>query len=346
MKKPALLWRTLKDGTVQCRLCSHFCRIEAGKTGICGVRRNDGGELVSLSYGKVAALHLDPVEKKPLFHFMPGTTTLSLGTQGCNLECAFCQNWTLSQPPRQGRLPEGEDVPPEKIVRMARSSGAGSIAYTYSEPTIFFELMLETATLARQDGLAGIMVSNGFQSPECIDALDGFIQAANIDLKSFRDEFYRDICGARLKPVLENLAHMKRLGWHLEVTTLVIPDENDSDGELRDIARFLRTELGADIPWHVSRFHPCHRMMNHRPTPLDTLKRAYDIGRAEGLHHIFVGNVPGSGLENTVCPGCGRTVVERSGFAVLRNRLRGGACPHCGQGVIRAEWTGKSEIGD
>ncbi len=346
MTHPALLWRTLKDDTVQCRLCSHFCRIEEGKAGLCGVRRNDGGSLVSLSYDKVAALHLDPVEKKPLFHFMPGTTTLSLGTPGCNLDCAFCQNWSLSQPPRQGRRIEGQAVAPRDIVRMARSSGARSVAYTYSEPTIFFELMLETATLARQEGLANIMVSNGFQSPECIDALDGFIQAANIDLKSFREEFYRDICGARLKPVLENLAHMKRLGWHLEVTTLVIPGENDSDAELRDIASFLRAELGADMPWHVSRFHPCHRMQHHPPTPLDALKRAYDIGRAEGLHHVFVGNVPGSGLENTVCPGCGRTVVERSGFAVLRNRLRKGACPHCGQSVIGAGWAGQSELGD
>lgn len=345
MTTPALLWRSLKDDTVQCRLCSHFCRIEAGETGKCGVRRNDGGQLVSLSHDSIAALNLDPVEKKPLFHFLPGSTTLSLGTPGCNLDCAFCQNWSLSQPPRQGLPVEGRAIPPKEIVRMAHTSGAASIAYTYSEPTVFFELMLETATLARRDGLANIMVSNGFQSPECLDALDGFIQAANIDLKSFRDEFYRDVCGARLGPVLENLAHMKRLGWHLEVTTLVIPDENDSDGELRDIARFLRTELGADVPWHVSRFHPCHRMMNHRPTPLDTLKRAWDIGRAEGLHHVFVGNVPGSGLENTVCPGCGKTVVERSGFTVLRDRLRLGACPECGQEVIRKEWAGMREQG-
>ena len=341
----ALLWRPLKDDTVQCRLCAHFCRIEAGKTGKCGVRRNDGGLLVSLSHDKIAALNLDPVEKKPLFHFLPGSTTLSLGTPGCNLDCAFCQNWSLSQPPRQGLPIEGRAMPPQEIVRMAQTSGAASIAYTYSEPTIFFELMLETATLARREGLANIMVSNGFQSPECLDALDGLIQAANIDLKSFRDEFYRDVCGARLGPVLENLAHMKRLGWHLEVTTLVIPDENDSDEELRDIARFLRTELGADVPWHVSRFHPCHRMMNHRPTPLDTLKRAWDIGRAEGLHHVFVGNVPGSGLENTVCPGCGKTVVERSGFTVQRDRLRLGACPDCGQEVIRKEWAGMREQG-
>ncbi len=345
MTTPALLWRPLKNDTVQCRLCAHFCRIGAGETGKCGVRRNDGGQLFSLSHDSIAALNLDPVEKKPLFHFLPGSTTLSLGTPGCNLDCAFCQNWSLSQPPRQGLPVEGRAIPPKEIVRMAHTSGAASIAYTYSEPTIFFELMLETATLARRDGLANIMVSNGFQSPECLDALDGLIQAANIDLKSFRDEFYRDVCGARLGPVLENLAHMKRLGWHLEVTTLVIPDENDSDAELRDIARFLRTELGADVPWHVSRFHPCHRMMNHRPTPLDTLKRAWDIGRAEGLHHVFVGNVPGSGLENTVCPGCGKTVVERSGFTVQRNRLRQGACPECGQEVIRKEWAGMREQG-
>jgi pyruvate formate lyase activating enzyme len=345
MTTPALLWRPLKENTVQCRLCSHFCRIDAGKTGLCGVRRNDGGRLVSLSHDCIAALNLDPVEKKPLFHFLPGSTTLSLGTPGCNLDCAFCQNWTLSQPPRQGLPIEGRAIPPREIVRMAHTSGAASIAYTYSEPTVFFELMLETATLARRDGLANIMVSNGFQSPECIDALDGFIQAANIDLKAFREEFYRDVCGARLKPVLDNLVHMRRLGWHLEVTTLVIPDENDSDTELRDIARFLRAELGPDVPWHVSRFHPCHRMANHRPTPLDTLRRAWDIGRAEGLQHIFVGNVPGSGLENTVCPGCGKTVVERSGFTVLRNRLRLGACPECGREVIGTEWAGTREQG-
>jgi pyruvate formate lyase activating enzyme len=335
MTTPALLWRTLKDDTVQCRLCAHFCRIEPGATGLCGVRRNDGGQLVSLSHDKVAALNLDPVEKKPLFHFQPGTSTLSIGTQGCNMDCAFCQNWTLSKPPREGRPPEGQRIAPEEIVRLAISSGAASIAYTYSEPAIFFELMLETATLARHEGLANIMVSNGFQSPECIEELDGLIQAANIDLKSFREEFYRDLCGARLKPVLDNLAHIKRLGWHLEVTTLVITDENDSDAELRDIARFLVTELGPDLPWHVSRFHPCHRMNDRPPTPVETLRRAWDIGRAEGLNHIFVGNVHGSGLEDTVCPGCGRTVVKRAGFTILDNRLQQGRCPDCGREILR-----------
>jgi pyruvate formate lyase activating enzyme len=337
MAKTALLWRSLEDGVLQCQLCAHFCRIKDKERGQCGVRENHEGTLVSLSYDKVAALNLDPVEKKPLFHFLPGTTTLSLGTPGCNLACTFCQNSSLAQPPRQGLPVQGESMPPKDIIRAAHASGAASIAYTYSEPTIFFELMVETAALALDAGLANIMVSNGFQSPQCLDELGGLIQAANIDLKSFSDDFYRDICSARLEPVLKNLVHMKRLGWHLEVTTLVIPDLNDSDRELTDIARFLRTELGADTPWHVSRFHPCHHMLDHPPTPLDTLKRAYDIGRAEGLQYVFVGNVPGSGLENTVCPGCGLTVVERSGFSILRDRLRKGLCPDCGLTIIRPE---------
>ncbi len=337
MDTPALLWRPLEDATLQCLLCAHFCRIEDGGRGQCGVRENRGGKLFTLSHDRVAALNLDPVEKKPLFHFLPGTTTLSLGTQGCNLACLFCQNASLSQPPRLGAAPQGNRIPPQEIVRLARKSKAASVAYTYSEPTIFFELMRETAILAREEGLANIMVSNGFQSPQCLDELKNLIQAANIDLKSFRDEFYRDICSARLGPVLKNLAHMKKLDWHLEVTTLVIPETNDSDRELTDIARFVRDELGRDTPWHVSRFHPCHQMLEHRPTPLDTLKRAYDIGRGEGLHHVFVGNVPNSGLENTFCPGCGQMVVERSGFTILRDRLLRGACPGCGQVIIRPE---------
>jgi pyruvate formate lyase activating enzyme len=337
MDTPALLWRPLEGNTLQCQLCAHFCRIEEGARGQCGVRENRGGKLSSLSHDKVAALNLDPVEKKPLFHFLPGTKTLSLGTQGCNLACAFCQNASLSQPPRQGKTLTGEKIPPREIVRMAQTSGAASIAYTYSEPTIFFELMLETAILAKEAGLANIMVSNGFQSPQCLDALGGLIQAVNIDIKSFRDDFYRDICAARLGPVLKNLSHMKKLGWHIEVTTLIIPELNDSDGELSDIARFVHDELGKDTPWHVSRFHPCHQMHEHASTPLDTLKRAYDIGRSAGLCHVFVGNVPGSDLENTICPGCGQMVVERNGFTILRNRLHQGLCPGCGQVIIRPE---------
>jgi pyruvate formate lyase activating enzyme len=333
MSTPALLWKALGDGTVQCRLCAHFCRITPGERGRCGVRENQKGSLITHSYDRIAALNLDPIEKKPLFHFLPGTQTLSLGTPGCNLACAFCQNWSLSQPPRQGLPVRGEAIAPREIVRMALASDARSIAYTYSEPTVFFELLVETATLGQEAGLANLLVSNGFQSPECLEHLGPLIQAANIDLKSFRKEFYRDVCGARLAPVLANLRHMRRLGWHLEVTTLVIPGLNDSDAELSDIACFLYRELGADTPWHVSRFHPCHLMQDRPATPVATLKRAHDIGRAEGLHHVFVGNVPGSGLENTICPGCGLTVMERSGFAMRMTGMRDGACARCGQKI-------------
>ncbi len=334
MTAPALLWKALDDDAVQCRLCAHFCRMAPGSRGRCGVRENRHGSLVTLVQDHVAALNLDPIEKKPLFHFLPGTQTLSLGTPGCNLACTFCQNWSLSQPPRQGLPVRGEAIAPRELVGMALSAGARSIAYTYSEPTIFFELVAETAVLGLEAGLANILVSNGFQSPECLEHLGPLIQAANIDLKSFREKFYRDVCAARLAPVLANLMHMRRLGWHLEVTTLVIPGLNDSDAELGDIARFLYRELGADTPWHVSRFHASHLMQDRPATPAETLGRAHDIGRAEGLHHVFVGNVPGSGLENTTCPGCGLTVMERSGFAVRMTGMQDGACARCGRTII------------
>ncbi len=340
MATPALLWKALDDHDVQCQLCAHSCRIKPGQRGRCGVRENQDGELFTLVFDAVAALNLDPVEKKPLFHFLPGTTTLSLGTPGCNLACAFCQNASLSQPPRETGLIRGDRVPPKELVRTALRLGAASMAYTYSEPTVFYELMRETATAALDAGLKNIIVSNGFQSPACLDVLNGLIQAANIDLKAFTDRFYHEVCAARLKPVLTNLAHIRRLGWHLEVTTLVIPDLNDSDQELTDIARFLVRELGADTPWHVSGFHGCHRMADHPSTPLDTLKRAHDIGRAEGLRHVFVGNVPGSDLENTLCPDCGQIVIERMGFAIRRTRLTKGCCNSCGATIIKPEHLG------
>lgn len=340
MSTPALLWKALTDHDVQCQLCAHFCVIKPGQRGRCGVRENRDGELFTLVHDAVAALNLDPVEKKPLFHFLPGTTALSLGTPGCNLACAFCQNASLSQTPRESGRIEGERIPPQDLVRTALLQKAASMAYTYSEPTIFFELMRETAELAQKEGLQNIIVSNGFHSPACLDALDGLIQAANIDIKAFTEHFYRDVCSARLAPVLKNLSHIRRLGWHLEVTTLVIPELNDSDQELTDIARFVVRELGADVPWHVSRFHGCYRMADHPSTPLDTLKRAYDIGRAEGLHYVFVGNVPGSDLENTICPGCGQVVIERAGFTIRRTRLTDGCCNSCGRVIIKPEHLG------
>ncbi|MDQ7832593.1 MAG: AmmeMemoRadiSam system radical SAM enzyme [Desulfovibrionaceae bacterium] len=329
----AALWKPLENGRVQCRLCAHFCRIAPGERGTCGVRENRDGTLMTLVYDTVAAVNLDPVEKKPLYHFLPGSMTFSFGTMGCNLSCTFCQNASLSQPPRQGRPVAGHAATPGALVQAALDSGAASISYTYSEPTIFFELMRDTAILAKQAGLKNIMVSNGFQSPQCLDELGPLMDAANIDLKAWSEDFYRDVCGARLLPVKKNLVHIRRLGWWLEVTTLIIPGQNDDPGELREMAAFLFTELGADTPWHLSRFHPDHRMLDRGPTPQKTLEAARDMGSAAGLRFVYVGNLGPGERNDTRCPSCGVAVVRRTGFRAGPARLRAGACPDCGAGV-------------
>ncbi len=326
--REARLWKSLKEDRVQCRLCSHFCQFGPGELGKCGVRRNEGGALYTLVYDKVAAANVDPVEKKPLYHFLPGTQTFSIATMGCNLRCVFCQNASLSQTPRSGGAIEGRAIAPERIVADAKATGCESISYTYSEPTVFFELLFDTATLAKEQGLANIMVSNGFMSPQCLDALGPLIDAANIDLKAFRDEFYQERCGARLEPVKRNLIHIRKLGWHLEVTTLIIPGLNDSPQELAELAAFLHDELGPDTPWHVSRFHPTYKLMDRGSTPAATLERAWDIGREKGLRYVYVGNIPGHNGDNTYCPACGRMTIKRRGFFI--ERADPGVCAACG----------------
>lgn len=325
----AKLWKALSKNRVQCRLCSHYCIIDDGFRGMCGVRENSGGALFTLA-DRIAALNIDPVEKKPLFHFLPGTTTLSFAAMGCNMSCAWCQNAALSQPPRDGSSPVGNVIAPQELIDAALANGCRSISYTYSEPTIFFEMMLETAILAHENGLKNILVSNGFQSPECIDALAPHIDAANIDLKAFSDETYREYCGARLDPVLKNLVQMLEVGWWIEVTTLVIPDLNDSDGELRAIAEFIATKLSSDVPWHISRFHPDHTLMDRRSTPVSTLEKAANIGKAAGLNYIYTGNVPGHTGESTTCPQCGKIAVKRQGFTLLSGKPNG-ECKSCGK---------------
>jgi len=327
---PAALWKPLADGRVSCRLCSHFCRIEDGRRGLCGVRQNSGGRLYTLVYDRVAAANLDPIEKKPLYHFLPGTTVFSFGTMGCNLSCAFCQNASLSQPPRQGKPILGESLTPARLVQAAVDSGAASIAYTYSEPTIFFELMRDTAVLAHQAGLKNVMVSNGFFSRQCLEALSGLIDAANIDLKAMNAAFYERICGAKLKPVLDTLVRVRKAGWWLEVTTLLIPGLNDVDEELRELAGFLVRELGPDTPWHISRFHPDFAMRDTPPTPLDRLERAWAIGREAGLRYVYVGNVPGDAHNGTSCPSCGKIVLSREGMGLRATNMSGGGCAACG----------------
>lgn len=369
--REARLWKPLppaadnvpapRAGRVQCRLCSHYCVIPPEAAGRCGVRVNrpetprrpDGqddcadrgapvaGRLMTLVGDNVAAVNIDPVEKKPLFHFMPGTRTFSFGTAGCNLSCSFCQNWSLSRMPAEQGIVRGQRTTPQQLVDEARASGAASVSFTYSEPTVFFELMCDTADAARKAGLATIMVSNGFQSPQCLTELEPRIDAANIDLKAFTDTFYAQRCGARLKPVLRNLRRMARMSWWLEVTTLLIPGLNDTTDEVRRMARFIRDELGQDVPWHLSRFHPEHRLTDRPPTPAATLERAWEIGRDEGLRFVYLGNVPGHPAQSTHCPDCGNLFALREGF---RTSLpRSPRCTRCGATIPGVGWGNPTE---
>ncbi len=326
----AMLYTRGGKGVVNCFLCNHRCVIPTGKRGLCGVRENRGGVLYSLVYGKAIAAHIDPIEKKPLNHFLPGSLSYSIATVGCNFRCQFCQNWDISQSPRDDGGIRGWELKPDEIVEHALKSNCKSISYTYTEPTIFFEYAYDTGTLAREKGLRNVFVSNGFMTPECLDKAGDFLDAANIDLKSFQDSFYRELCGARLNPVLESIKEIKKQGVWLELTTLLIPERNDSVEELRDIAGFIAGEVGRDTPWHITRFHAAYKFNNSHPTPLETLRRAREIGLEAGLKYVYVGNVAGDSGEDTICTRCGRVLVERSGFSVSRNEIKEGRCPNCG----------------
>ncbi len=324
----ARFWQPEGEGRVRCGLCPHHCLIAEGKTGICGVRQNGGGKLFSLVWGSVVAAHVDPVEKKPLFHFHPGSDIFSLATAGCNLSCRHCQNADISQMPRDGRDIVGRESSPEEIASRAGASGCLAIAYTYTEPTIFFEFAYDISAEARKKGLKNVFVTNGFIEAEPLRAIAPLLDAANVDLKGFTEDFYHRICGARLKPVLEAITLYRELGIWLEITTLFIPGLNDAEEEMRGIARFIRG-LGPEIPWHVSRFHPDYRMTDRPGTPESTLDRAWKIGREEGLLYVYQGNVPGRG-EDTFCPKCGRAVIKRWGFTLREYRLKSGVCDFCG----------------
>ncbi len=333
--REAMLYEKLENRRVRCNLCAHRCIIPDGARGICQVRENQGGVLYSLVYGRLISQAIDPIEKKPLFHFHPGTDALSVATVGCNFRCTFCQNSSISQLPRDHHVIEGTSVRPEEVVQTAQHYRCRSIAYTYTEPTIFFEYTYDIAKLAHEAGILNVYVSNGYMTEEALDLLaprDGerLLDAANVDLKAFTDEFYRKQCGARLRPVLESLVHFKERGVWLEVTTLVIPTLNDSDEELRQIAEFIASELGPETPWHVSRFHPTYRLLDKPSTPAATLRRARAIGLESGLHYVYVGNLPGDEGETTYCPHCGEAVIRRSGFSIVSMNLRDGKCAACG----------------
>jgi pyruvate formate lyase activating enzyme len=309
------------------------------------MRENRQGRLYTHAYGRLIAAHVDPIEKKPLYHFLPGTRSYSIAGAGCNFKCAFCQNWQSSQTSmRDGGPVESCRLRPREVVEAAFEHGCRSISYTYTEPTIFFEYANDIARLARGAGLANVFVTNGYMTPEALELAAPWLDAANVDLKSFRDEFYRKTCGGRLAPILESMRFMKTLGIWIEVTTLVVPGVNDSEEELAGIARFI-AEVSPDIPWHVSRFHPDYRMQDVPATPVESLRRAILTGKRAGLRYVYPGNAIGEPAD-TLCPGCGSTVLRRRGFWLDRNDLRDAQCPRCGTrvaGVFRERRTAQHD---
>jgi len=332
MIKEAMLYRSLEGGKVECFLCSHRCLIQPLKFGVCGVRENREGKLYTHVYGEVIAAHIDPIEKKPLYHFLPGTTSFSIATVGCNFRCPFCQNWQISQVKKKDKTKSGEgQLSPDNIVKEAKRQRCRRISYTYTEPTIFFEYAYDTAKLARSAGLANVFVTNGYMTADALKTIQPYLDAANVDLKAFRDETYKKVCGARLEPVLESIRMMKEFKIWVEVTTLVVPGMNDGEEELRSIARFI-AGVSPKIPWHVSRFHPDYKFTQTGATPTETLRKAYSLGKEEGLEYIYIGNVLGES-EDTVCSRCGRPLLRRSGFFVEENNLKDGQCPFCGNPV-------------
>lgn len=329
MTREAMFCEGLADNYVRCHLCAHRCRIASSKRGICAVRENREGSLYSMVYGRPISESVDPIEKKPLFHVHPGSKSYSIATMGCNFQCTFCQNHDISQMPRETGKIMGRAVTPEDIVERAEKAGSKTIAYTYTEPTVFFEYAYDIGKIAHERGIKNVFVTNGFMTGEALEKIAPYLDAANVDLKSFSDDFYKRHCGARLQPVLDSLKKMKELGIWVEVTTLVIPSLNDSEDELRDIARFIYS-IGAETPWHISRYYPRYKMREPSPTPVKTIHRAAETGKEEGLRYIYAGNVPGDAGESTFCHGCGHLLIERYGYQISRVDLDGLNCPRCG----------------
>ena len=330
--KEAMFYVRKAGGHVRCGLCRFRCLISDGARGICAVRENHGGTLYTLVYGKLCAEHLDPIEKKPLFHVMPGSKSYSIATVGCNFHCRHCQNYTISQVSSNGAI-QGAEQTPQEIVKKAINNGCRSISYTYTEPTIFFEFAYDTARLAKAAGLSNIFVTNGYISKEALETIAPFMDAANIDLKGFTEEFYRNIVHARLSEVLDSIIEYRKQGIWIEITTLIIPGLNDSSSELQGIASFIACNLGVDTPWHVTQFYPTHQITDRPRTPVETLRMAREIGNEAGLRFVYEGNIPGEGGENTICPSCSALLIQRYGFQIESNRIISGACPDCGVSI-------------
>ncbi len=340
MKQQAWLSKDLPNGKILCEACSQACTLQEDEYGKCGVRKVEDGELKLLVYGIAAAVNVDPVEKKPMFHFLPRSTAFSVGTVGCNFSCKFCQNFEISQYPKEHDHDIiGQELPPERIVALAKQSGCKSIAYTYNEPVVFFEYTYDTAKLAHENGLKNIYVTSGYETKKSLDLLAPYVDGMNIDIKSFSNTFYKEICGARLKPVLECVQYAHEKGIWVEITTLLIEGKNDSDEEIREIAKFIAS-VDTSIPWHLSAFHPMYKMLDIHRTSLATLRRAYKIGLQEGLKYVYVGNIDDEDYESTYCPQCKKQVIERSGNIgqFVTNTLdENGTCPYCGY-ILEGVW--------
>lgn len=321
-------YKAYKEDKLICTLCQHYCKIKEGKTGICGVNKNVGEKIECLVYGYPSAINVDRMEKKPLYHFLPGSKIFSLGTVGCNFRCSFCQNWGISQ---EHEVDTSRYYAPEEIVRLALEHGCESIAYTYNEPTIFYPYARDIAMLAQKEGLKNVYVSNGYESAEMIEDMEGIIDAVNIDLKSFDAKYYSKELGGNLNKVLENLKHFARKEIWMEITTLVVPTRNDTDEELRAIASFISKELGTEVPWHITAFHPDYKETELPRTSQERLERAYTIGKEEGLKYVYMGNLMHE--TPTRCPECGEVLITRDYFSPTRSFIKEGACPHCNRKI-------------
>jgi pyruvate formate lyase activating enzyme len=338
----ARFYDKLPKGVVRCILCPRMCVVAEGKRGHCQVRENRGGAFYSLVYARVCAAHVDPIEKKPFFHFLPGSTAFSVATAGCNVNCTFCQNADISQS-RPEELP-AEYVSPQQIAALAKRFGCPSIAYTYGEPTVFAEFVMDTAAAAREIGVRNVVVSNGYIQPAALKTAYAGMDAVKVDLKAFTDRYYRDVVRARLKPVLDTLVTLRNMEIWTEIVYLVTPTLNDSESELTEMARWIKVNLGADVPLHFSRFHPDYKLQDLPATPVSTLERARAIAEGEGLHYVYIGNVPGHPAQNTHCPRCRQVVVERVGFAASRVLLKEGNCAACGEPIAGAWQLGAGRL--
>ena len=327
----ARFYQKLSDCRIKCQLCPRACTVKDQDRGHCGVRENRGGTFYTLVHSRIAAAHVDPVEKKPLFHYLPGTTAFSLGTAGCNVNCKFCQNWKISQS-RPEQVPS-QYAPPLRVAELAKQYGCPTLAFTYSEPVIFAEYLMDAADAGHEAGIRSIVVSNGFIQEEALKTAYGKMDAVKIDLKSFSQSYYRQVVSGQLRPVLDTLVTLRKLGKWIEIVYLVLPTLNDSDQEFRGLAQWIKTNLGVDVPLHFTQFHPGYLLKDLPITPVSTLERAKAIADAEGLHYVYIGNVPGHPAQNTYCPKCRKMLVERLGFTASRMLVQENHCPHCQQPI-------------